>query len=273
MYNEACRELLKLSQNLGYLLNYYNEEPLDYPSKTLKHEIYKFYTAFSDEVPTEGIPELCKGLLNHATLFVASLTAKHYSSPYLVKESFHKVLGEFIEQLRRLIDTIAAGETQALTAQLVRVTIEYMERAEIFTTENKVKGKQELLKTAIDKCLEQLQSAYFDLRDEECHSFPEYSTALRCIERQIIYWTSLKDFVQETPLSEDQSSALLEYAPLVNDETDFMSTVVSAKQFIGCDPEDVTRAELESVQRRFQTLASYYEVIANSQLPSLNLNE
>jgi hypothetical protein len=140
MYNEACRELLKLSQNLGYLLNYSNEEPLIYSSNSLKHEIYKFYTAFSDEVPTDGIPELCKTLLRHTTLFTASLTAKFAGSSCLVKENFHRVLWEFIGQLRRLIEMIAAGEQVEVTAQLVRVTIEYLDRAEAFSTENKVKS-------------------------------------------------------------------------------------------------------------------------------------
>jgi hypothetical protein len=135
---DTVRELLELSQRLNCLTSYYNEEPLVYSSATLRHEIYKFYTAFSYEVPTEGVSDLCRGLLENSTVFVASMTAKHAASSIHVKEKFDRVLREFIGQLRKLVEMIAAMEKPEVTAQLVGVTVEYLGRVEAFSTENQV---------------------------------------------------------------------------------------------------------------------------------------
>jgi hypothetical protein len=109
-------------------------------------------------------------------------------------------------------------------------------------------------------CLEQLQSASSDLSDEP-HTCPEYQSVIRCIDEQLRYWEDLKTHIEQNSLSERESSAVMRIAPLVNDETDFLSMVVSARQFIGSSPDEITQTDLEECQRRLNNLEAYYEAL------------
>lgn len=127
------------------------------------------------------------------------------------------------------------------------------------------------MKAAVQSCLEQLQSAYSDLNDEP-HTSSEFLKVVRCIEEQFKYWASLVTYIQSNPLNDRQSSVVLEVAPLVSDETDFLSMVVNSSQFIGSDPDDISAADIENCQRRMAKLVSYYEDLGLAGLPSLSLS-